>query len=209
MCRCSLAATSQWTSHPGIARLREGGLVLAKFTGSLDLKLPPLEKDMQEKTPTHPLFQALSMLYQGKSQQRAEGLDPSRGHHLPRRWTSSCAGQWGCSSHLLCFLLPRATEEEPFLLSSLLCDWTKAVYNEVSSTLKGRRDFRYSQGEGEGPKATCPPGPLPKSQLWSATHCWTLSLAQALLNLMGLTPGKAGNGQSPLANPLNANPHCE
>lgn len=100
-------------------------------------------------------------------------------------------------------------EEEPFLLGSLLRDWTKAVYNKVSSTLKGRRVFRYSQGKGEGPKASLPtdrlPGPLPKSQLWSGTH----SLAQPLLNIVGLTPGKACNGQSPLANPLNANPLCE
>lgn len=97
MRRCSLAATSQWTSYPGIARLREGGLprVLAKFTGRLVLKrgplckedvfvwLPPLEKAMQEKTPP-PLFQALSVLYQGRSQRRVEGLDPQQRPRSPQ-----------------------------------------------------------------------------------------------------------------------------
>lgn len=64
-------------------------------------------------------------------------------------------------------------EEEPFLLGSLLRDWTKAVYNKVSSALKGRRVFHYSQGKGEEPKASLPTdwllGPVPKSQLWSGT----------------------------------------
>lgn len=126
-----------------------------------------------------PLFLAFSMLHQGRSQQRVGGPAPQQRPQSPEEMGLLLRWSVGLQSHLLCFLLPRAMEEEPFPLGALLRYWTKVVYNKVSSTLKGRRIFHYPGEKEKGPRPACP---QTGSQVHSSrvnlgqkTHYWTIT----------------------------------